>query len=307
MPLHDGAAWIGATLDSVAREPVDALDIVAIDSSTDEATAAIVARHAERLPIRLVRRPDLPGWPAKTNLGVEMAQADHVCMLHQDDLWRPGRVAAVRQWLAAAPAADLHLAPSVFVDARGRRLGDWTCPLPAGRPLDRAELLDRLLVQNFVSVPAPVVRRQAWLDCGGMDPELWYTADWDLWLKLAAAGTSVYHEAATTAFRVHGASLTVAGSRDTAAFRGQMEKVLDRHLDGAAPATRRGAERLGRASIAVNVALAAAARGEARGLATAAGTLLALGPRGLTRYLRHSRLHQRVSARVRDRLGARAR
>ena len=302
MPVHNGAEWIGATLESLAAEPTDGIEIIIIDSSPTDATAVIVESFADRLPLRLHRRADIGPWQTKTNLGVEMATANHVCMLHQDDLWLPGRVQAVRRWLADAPDTVLHLAPSTFVDRQGKRIGLWRCPLPAEAILDRECLLKRLLVQNFVSVPAPVIRRSAWLACGGMDEQLWYTPDWDIWLKLAAAGEAIYHDEVTTAFRVHGSSLTVTGSRDAREFRQQMQTVLERYLDRVPANDRRAIERAARASINVNVSLAAASGGSVKALASAAGNVLSLGPVGIGRYLRDSRLRERVVSRLRARM-----
>jgi hypothetical protein len=211
-------------------------------------------------------------------------------------------VDSVRRWIAAAPEAVLHLAPSRLIDRYGRSLGRWTCPLPAEQKLDPQFLLQRLLVQNFVSVPAPVFRRSAWLECGGMDEQLWYTPDWDIWVKLSNAGPVVYRDEMTTAFRLHGSSLTVTGSRDAAEFRAQMETVLDRHLGEIEPGSRKRIERLARASIDVNVSLAAASGGSATALASAAGNLLSLGPVGMSRYLRDSRLGERALSRLRARM-----
>lgn len=302
MPVHDGAEWIGATLESVAAEPTGSLEIIVIDSSPDEATAAIVERFAGRLPLQLERRPDVKPWQTKTNMGVSQAGADYACILHQDDLWLPGRVEAVRRWTERALDAVLHLASTAMIDRNGRKLGRWRCPLPAEQELEAQFLLQRLIVQNFVSVPAPVFSRAAWLECGGMDEHLWYTPDWDIWLKLANAGPVVYHDEMTTAFRLHGSSLTVTGSRDAGEFRAQMEAVLDRHLGDLAPARRKRVERLARASIDVNVSLAAASGGSAMALASAASNLLSLGPVGLGRYLRDSRLGERTLSRVRARM-----
>ena len=306
MPVHDGAKWIRATLESVAAEPSDDLDVIIIDSSPDEETAAIVREFEGRIPFRLLRRPHITPWQNKTNLGVELAEAEHVCMLHQDDLWRSGRVSAVRSWLAANPEAVLHLAPSLLIDRSGDQIGRWTCPLPSEQRLNPEFLHKRLLVQNFVSVPAPVFKRQAWIDVGGMDEALWYTPDWDIWLKLCEAGPTIYHSDATTSFRLHASSLTVTGSRDAAEFRAQMETVLTRHLPRLEGSDRRGVERISRASIEMNVSLAAAASGASpkslRALSRAGLKVLALGPLGVARYLRDSRLSERLLPRVRAKL-----
>lgn len=298
MPIHNGLSWIEATLQSLAAEPMSQIEIIVIDSSPGSETADVVKRYGESLPIRLLRRPDLGPWTVKTNLGFELANADYVCILHQDDLWLPGRVNAIRRWLTEFPQAVLHLAPSVYVDRTGRRVGQWRCPLPRKTSIDRELLLERLLVQNFISVPAPVIQRRAWLSHGGMDEHLWYTADWDVWLKLAAAGPVTYHDELTTAFRIHASSQTVSGSRDSSAFREQMQEVLERHIGHIPEDRRRAIEPAARASINVNVMLAAAAEGSFKALFAAAANVASLGFKGIKGYFRDSRLCERVLSRV---------
>jgi glycosyltransferase involved in cell wall biosynthesis len=302
MPIHNGADWIRPTLESLRAEPTDGLEIIVIDSSSTAATANIVREFAKSLPLNLLERPDLGPWQKKTNLGVDLATADHNCILHQDDLWLPGRVRAVRSWIEAAPDAVLHLAPTLLINREGQRLGRWTCPLPHGSQHDSELLLSRLLVQNFVSVPAPIFSRTAWQRCGGMDEQLWYTPDWDIWLKLAGVGPVIYHHDITTAFRVHSNSLTVTGSRDETEFRTQMETVLDRHFQGISMEDWRRIEPTARASIEVNMSLAAASAGRFKPLGHAVASVLALGPSGIKRYLRDSRLHERLIPRLRCKL-----
>jgi glycosyltransferase involved in cell wall biosynthesis len=302
LPVHDGAGWIDATLASVAAEWMDGIEVIVIDSSPTEATAKVVTRYVDRLALNLLRRRPMTPWQVKTNLGVELACSDHVCILHQDDLWLNGRVRSVQNWIAQAPEAVLHLAPSRLIDRLGRTVGRWTCPLSPNQELKTQSLIESLLVQNFVSMPAPVLRRSSWLQCGGMDESLWYTADWDIWLKLAKIGAVIYHDEITTAFRLHGNSLTVTGSRDRTQFRAQMEAVLRRHLRDIRPPNRREIERLARTSIDINVSLAGASAGSVTALASAVVDLLSLGPTGARRYLRDSRLGERVASRLRARL-----
>ena len=161
--------------------------------------------------------------------------------------------------------------------------------------------MERLLVQNFVAAPAPVFRRDQWRACGGLDEKLWYTADWDMWLKLAACGPVYYHDSLTVGFRIHGGSLTVTGSHDAIDFTQQMQIVLDRHLakfDGRSKAI----ERAARASIAVNAALSSASAGYPGNLWRAALQVVRLGPVGISRYLRDSRIVERLAPRVRAKL-----
>ena len=302
IPVHCGEHWIKATLDSIVAESADDLELIVIDGSPDEASADIVRGYADRLPIDFIKRPDLSNFRTKVNFGVERARASHVSILCQDDLWLPGRLAAIRGWLAGAPDASLHAGPVLIVDQDARPLGKLRCPLPTGAAAPTELLVERLLVQNFICAPSVVFRRDHWLAVGGMEVDLWYTADWDLWFKLADLGAVHNHPEMTAAFRIHGGAHTISGSRDLADFEAQMRVVLDRHIDRVVPELSRPVARAANASIRINVALAAASAGSLAALGRALAELIGLGPRGVYRYLRDSRLFERAFPRLRARL-----
>lgn len=301
IPSYRGEQWIGEALNSLVAEATHDVEIIVVDGSPSSATRSIARSYSDRLRLRIFERADLVSWHAKTNFAVEKARSSHVCWLGVDDVWLPGRFAAVHDWVGDAPEASLHLAPAAIIGRKGQKLGVWRCPLPADRELRSAAVTERLLVQNFVAAPAPVFRRDAWLRCGGLDESLWYTADWDVWLKLAALCAVHYHPEVTIGFRIHSGSLTMAGLRNPADFERQMHIVLNRHLiklgDGS-----QGLERAARASIAVNAALASASTGDFSGLLRAAAQVLRLGPAGICRYVRDSRIVERLAPRVRARL-----
>ncbi len=175
-------------------------------------------------------------------------------MLHQDDLWLPDRCSEVGNWLAARPDSVLHLHSANIIDGMGKRLGTWRCPLPGGAvPVPTQLLLERLLVQNFIAIPTPTIRRSAYLKVGGLDEQLWYTADWDLYLKLLLEGDVYYHPNVLSCFRIHGNSLTMSGSRSLGEFRSQMDIVVNRHI-GQVVARQKATFRMAMTSIDVNVA-----------------------------------------------------
>lgn len=300
LPCHNGERWLARTLDSLAAQTCRDFDCILIDSSASLATIAIAERFQDRLSLHIEYRPDLQDWQAKTNLGVEMARSPHVGMLHQDDIWMPNRAARVRDWLAeGSPEVVMHLHPSWIIDEHDRRLGMWRCPLPAETGVPGAVLRERLLVQNFVSICAPVIRRDAFLAVGGLDRALWYTADWDLYLKLCRLGTAMYHRDCLAGYRIHAQALTVGGSRRAEDFEHQMREVLDRHVGEVDPARGRHVLARARASIAVNLALAGALHKQRGTLVSAAWTIVALGPIGGLAFLRYTRLIERVLPRLR--------
>lgn len=298
LPVYRGERWIMRTLNSLAIQADAGVEIVVIDSSPNSDTMALVEQFRDRLSLTILDPKGIDGCGPKMNHGVAHARASYISWLCQDDLWLPGRIEAIKNWIRSSPDAVLHLAPAAIIDRDDRWLGTWRCPLKAG-PVNPALLMERLIVQNFVAAPSPVIRRSAWLECGGIDPDLWYTGDWDLWLKLSQIGGVIYHDELTAAFRIHGDSATSTGSRDAKDFIDQHRIVVERHIDRIAPKRRIPARRLADASVKVNAALAATANGDARSLRRAVRAVLGLGPIGAARYIHCSRVVERALPRLR--------
>jgi glycosyltransferase involved in cell wall biosynthesis len=303
MPTYNGADYLADALESIVQQHDDGLEVIAVDDGSTDATLEILAGFAQRLPMQIVRRAHVGNWVANTNLGMSLADAPYVSILHQDDYWLPGRLHAIKPLVEAHCEAVLFLHPARFVDHRGRTLGSWRCPLTGhANPLPPAWVLPRLLVQNFVAMPSPLFRRDTFLAVDGMKEPLWYTADWDLWLSLAAAGPTVYCPQTLACFRVHAQSQTVRASLANDLFRRQIEEVFGDHLrryescHGPLP---RVAHRAARFSIDVNAALAAFYHGHRAALAALLARLLVLGPQAAYVYFRDSRIWERLVARMR--------
>ena len=296
LPTYNGEAYLRSALESV-RTQSDGIEAIAVDDGSRDDTVAVLEEYSERMPLRVVTLPRVGNWVAGSNYGLSLARAQFACFLHQDDLWFPGRVDALRRAVDRAPDTALFVHPSWFIDDRGRRLGLWRCPLPEGK-LDSRLVVERLLVQNFLAAPAPMFRRDVAMRSGGMDEDLWYTADWDLWLKLARSGAVMHLRKPLAGFRVHAASQTSRRTRDEHELRRQLETVLHRHLGSAAGKAHRVAP-IAAFSVEVNLALAGAAHGRWFRSLPLMGRFLGLGPGGWHRFLRDSRIAERVGARLR--------
>jgi glycosyltransferase involved in cell wall biosynthesis len=276
------------------------VEVVVVDDGSTDATPSLVKSFDGRLRLRLFHRDHAGNWAANANYGLARATADHVCLLHQDDFWLPGRLGVLKRLVAGAPGAALFLHPSWFVRPDGRRAVLWHCSLPGGRPLPPKYVVERLLVQNFIAAPAPLFRRSTALAVGGLNPALWYAADWDFWLKLAAAGTTVYCARPLTAFRVHPLSQLVVRGGRVEEVRRQLESVLESHAaawPGPCPVN---PAVLGAAyfSLELNVRLLAWYHNRRPAWLDLVGQFVRLGPANWRRFFCDSRVVERVLARV---------
>ncbi len=296
MPTYNGSRFLRTTLTSVAQQ-ADDIEVIAVDDGSTDATLEILDSFRARLPLRLVARNHAGNWVANTNHGLQLSRGRWVSFLHQDDLWMAGRISTGRETVRRHPDAALIVHPCWFLDERGRRLGRWNCPLRSGMQ-SPATMVDRLLVQNFIGMPAPVFRRDVAKHVGGLDESLWYTADWDFWLKLAATGPTIYVPKPLAGFRIHRYSQTTCRAGRSQEIQQQIQIVLDRHLNGSPESVRTAAE----FSMELNAQLAASAHGGRSDWRRVALGFAALGSTGWQRFLRDSRITERICARLRARL-----
>jgi glycosyltransferase involved in cell wall biosynthesis len=299
IPTYNGEKYIAAALESVLRqEHLEEIELVVVDDGSTDQTLDIVRGVSEALPIRLITPGRIGNWVAATNIGLRAAAGEWACILHQDDLWLAGRLARIWPEMATANGA-LIVHNARYIGPSGEELGPWSCPFEDGM-IPPGRFIERLLIQNFLAMPSPVFRRNAVIQSGGMDEALWFSTDWDLWLRLAALGPVRFIAETLAAFRVHPASQTAARKLLPNEWEQQLTTVLFRHLEvwPVTGKTRAAVEGVGLASIAVNSALSAASRGESVKALPVLLQLLALGPSGWHRYLRDSRIVQRVRSRL---------
>lgn len=305
IPSYNGADYLAAALDSVLLQEDPDIECIVVDGGSTDATLSILQAYEHKVRLRVLERPAPSNWMASTNYGLSVAGGEYACFLHQDDVWFTDRLRIMRRLTGQFPRAALFLHPSNYIDKAGNTLGRWSCPLPAAPRVIGADfMMERLLVQNFISMPGPLFRTETARAVGGLDETLWYTADWDFWLKVAATGDALYHPRPLAGFRVHGASQTVARSADLDDRRAQLDAVLGKHAAAwsAPEALKHKVSRAARFSNEVNTSLAGAISGKRSHLPALLIPFLALGPAGQFRYLRDSRIWERASARWKARL-----
>ena len=303
MPTYNGAAYLRSALDSVVAQHDPEIECIAVDDGSTDDTVAILRTYADRMALEIVERPRVGDWVANTNIALARARGAFACLLHQDDTWLDGRLRRMKAATDRHPDVDLLLHPAWFIDSRGRRLGPWRCPLPAEPAvIDPAVILPRLMIQNFVAIPSPIFRTTAARAVGGLDDALWYTADWDFWLKLGATSRTLYLPEPLACFRVRPEAQTSRRSVDIADFTAQQDIVLDRHLGRLGADARRRTRRVAAFSIAVNTVLASRYHRQTASMMPVFTTFLRLAPWEWHTYLRHSRIWERVRARLRAQL-----
>ena len=222
MAAHNSAATIAESIESVRLQTRSDWELIVVDDGSRDATAE-VGEGFDDPRIRVVREADNRGPAAARNRGISLARAPVVCTLDSDDLMLPQFLETMASTLNSAPEASVAFTDAwVLDDATGRvrkssAMASAKPPEPASA--DTQTFLVELLRRNFVFTSV-AARRESLLAVGGYDERLWIDEDWELWLRLAAAGFRFARVPRLLAvYRKHGESLTSDTRRLIAAER----------------------------------------------------------------------------------------
>ena len=171
IPTYQRAGLVGRAVRSVLdQEPRPGRVIVVDDGSTD-GTAGVLAAFGDR--ITTLSQPNTGGAAAR-NLAVGAASTEWIAFCDSDDVWLAGHLDRLLSGVSAtAGAADLYfddvrLAPS----AGGGRLFDAAGIDPSPLELRADARAWAMRPHQPTMLQASMVRRQAYLDSGGLWPEL---------------------------------------------------------------------------------------------------------------------------------------
>ena len=145
------------------------IEIIVVDNGSADGTLAVARAFPGVRAIALRRNA---GAVAR-NVGVRAARTPYVAFADDDSWWAPGALALAGRLFDRYPRLAL-LAARTLVGPEGRT--DPVSRFMASAPLGRADDLPGPSVLGFLACSA-VVRREAFLRCGGFDPVVFFMGE----------------------------------------------------------------------------------------------------------------------------------
>jgi len=188
MPVRNEERYLGAALDSLCRQTFTQWELVAVDDGSSDATPAILAAAARNDSRIRVVRLDGEGLVAALNAGLPLCNAPLLARMDGDDVCHPRRFESQAGFLDAHPEIGLVASSFRHFPRTGLRRGmidyeRWQ------NSLENHSLISRdLFVESPFVHPGIMTRREIVAQVGGYRDCGW-AEDYDLWLRMAAAGT----------------------------------------------------------------------------------------------------------------------
>lgn len=175
-PSFNQAAWLGDNLRSVACQTYPRIEHIVMDGGSTDGTLEILEAAGDSIVWR--SEPD-EGQSHAINKAFDASQGEIVGWINSDDAYFDCDVIQdVVAYFVEHPDVDVVFGHAAQVDEQGTII--WMIWVP--------HFSRRLLrIVNFIGQPVAFMRRSA-LDSPMLDESFHFTMDYELWLRLAAAG-----------------------------------------------------------------------------------------------------------------------
>lgn len=198
IPTYNRPALLRRAVGSAVAQVDVRLEVIVVD----DGIARPVADGELPEGVLMVRAGGGGGVAPARNLGVERARGPWIAFLDDDDWWAPDHV---HRLLSAVDGRDAGFAYAAT----------WNVDLSRGEAVLRPApppdgLVSLLLRENALGTPSCVmVRRSLYQGLGGFDEGLSVLADWDLWIRMAAAAPGAVSRIATVAYAAHDENMSL--------------------------------------------------------------------------------------------------
>ncbi len=188
MPVRNAEAWLEPCLRSLLRQSFEDFEIIAVDDGSTDRSRDVLeawARRDDRLRLIDLGRP--LGLVAALNQGLAACHGDLVARMDADDVAARRRLELQVRAFAEDPRLDVcsclvrHF-PALRVAEGFRRYDRWL-----NRLISHESIVRQRFVESPIAHPSAMLRRDTLRRVGGYRDDDW-PEDYDLWLRLAAAG-----------------------------------------------------------------------------------------------------------------------
>jgi glycosyltransferase involved in cell wall biosynthesis len=201
-PSYNQGPYIEKTIQSVLTQDYPNLEYLVLDSCSTDETGDILRRYAGQLTAIIEKDK---GQSDAVNKGVGRATGEIIAWLNSDDTYPPGTLQAVAAFLSAHPEIDAVYGDADYIGEDDQFIAECV----HREPWNHFRLVH---YSDFIVQPACFFRKSAFEAVGGLDVNIHFPMDYDLWLRMANAGhTFAYLRRKLAHFRWFGENKTAMG------------------------------------------------------------------------------------------------
>lgn len=198
IPTYNRRRWIGECLDSVKAQTYPHVETLIIDDGSTDGTVEWLRSDPRYSFARLHVQPKNGGASEARNTGIEMARGELIVFIDSDDLLAPNHVETAVRVFQSNANVGLFACDSTIIGTEGEVLYSGRTwheiqselkhyPVRTGL----RDLKDVFIFSNIF--PGFTLPKKVFEKVGNFDQSIFPMDDYDLMLRVAGAGYSVYY------------------------------------------------------------------------------------------------------------------
>ncbi len=200
-PVYKQSEFINTALASI-RAQKEPFELAVLDATPDDSAQKIIQNYKDIITYQYHHKDE--GQSAAIQEGWNNTTGDIAVWLNSDDYFFPDTFSIVSRAFEAHPDVDIVFGHGIFVRADG----SFEMYFPS-----ICNSIDRLTLVDTIHQPSCFVRQRALDVVGGVNTQLHYVMDWDLWLRLKKTGHRfLFINEILSAATIHPATKTLSGS-----------------------------------------------------------------------------------------------
>ena len=187
IPVYNRANYLRHALASVYAQTYRPIEVIVVDDGSSEDIIGAVKKFQTDSTFQMFYLEQENAGPgAARNNGLMVAQGELIAFLDADDLWYPQMLETLVPFLIEFSDIDLVCGGWDLIDGIGKALTSVFHPSCWQSLADQN--FPKFLITHGFPIHSVVTRRRCFERCGVFKSELTAFEDWDLWMRMAAAG-----------------------------------------------------------------------------------------------------------------------
>jgi glycosyltransferase involved in cell wall biosynthesis len=177
-PSYNQGIFIDQTIRSVLSQGYENLEYIVIDGGSTDDSLSIINSYSSKIS-RIISEPD-KGQSDAINKGFQLATGEILGWLNSDDILLPGSLNKVAGYFSQNPGCKWVAGNCIFTNIFLKPV--WQYNVPQIKPEEYLKFWEG----NYLSQPSVFFKKELFDEAGGVNIDLHYAMDLDLWLRFMA-------------------------------------------------------------------------------------------------------------------------
>ena len=198
-PSFNQGRFLEESIRSVLEQDYPNIEYILVDGGSKDNSVEVIKKYQDRFAWWVSEKDSVHA--DALNKGFSHATGEILAWLNSDDVYFPHAVSEAVEILKSHPGVGMVYGDADLIDDSGATVGRFASKQTSYRQM----------LRGSVHIPQATTfwRANLWRQIGPLDLSLFYSFDYDLWVRLAKASQILYVPRRWAKFRIHRAGKTI--------------------------------------------------------------------------------------------------